>query len=76
MLTFNDKGLLPPNDYPMTLEDIKNSILVKGNGEINWDVDWRHYLVDQLSILVKQLWQVGISEIFIDGSFVEKKPPK
>src|ERR1041384_5574189 len=39
----------------------------------NWDVIWRRQLVDNLGILVRQLWQVGIREIFADGSFVEDK---
>lgn len=30
-------------------------------------------MVDRLEILAKQLWAVGITEIFINGSFVEKK---
>lgn len=38
-----------------------------------WDIDWRRTLVGNLAILVRQLWQVGISEIFVDGSFVEDK---
>lgn len=29
--------------------------------------------MDNLEILVKQLWEVGIKEIFCDGSFVEEK---
>ena len=40
----------------------------------DWDMDHRRYLVDQLSILVDQLWQVGITQIYADGSFVRDKP--
>lgn len=73
---FTDEGLLPPGDYPLTLEDLKASMLVRGpllapNG---WDVTWRRQLVDNLTILVNQLWTVGVSQIFINGSFVEDKP--
>ncbi len=39
----------------------------------NWDAAWPGRLVENLGLLVRQLWQVGISEIFIDGSFVEDK---
>lgn len=38
-----------------------------------WDKEWRSFLVDQLEKMVNQLWAVGVTEIFIDGSFVEKK---
>ena len=29
--------------------------------------------VDNLAVLVRQLWEVGIDRIFVDGSFVEEK---
>ncbi|MFE1244702.1 DUF6932 family protein [Fictibacillus sp. NPDC058756] len=71
---FNKDGLLPPKDYPLTIEQLKESILVQGPGDGEpWDRDWRLHLVDNLEIMVKQLWKIGITEIFIDGSFVENK---
>ena len=74
---FNQDGLLPVGDYSLSLEELRKSKLVLGFGEPrhepNWDASWREMLVDNLSILVKQLWQVGIGEIFVDGSFVENK---
>ncbi|HEV2970517.1 MAG TPA: hypothetical protein VGY55_11045 [Pirellulales bacterium] len=74
---FTDDGLLPPGDYELTLEELASSRLVVGPGDRekypNWDSAWRGRLVENLSILVRQLWQVGISEIFIDGSFAEDK---
>jgi hypothetical protein len=42
-------------------------------GYENWDSEWRAQLVDSLAILVRQLWEVGIDDIYIDGSFVEDK---
>ena len=52
-------------------------MLVDGPADIDayrgWDVPWRSHLVDNLEILVGQLWRVGITEIFIDGSFAEDK---
>ena len=39
----------------------------------NWDADWRAWLVDQLETLTLQLWSVGITEVFADGSFAEEK---
>ena len=51
-------------------------MLVRGQGDAgdsNWDVAWRQRLVQNLGILVRQLWQVGVTEVFVDGSFVEDK---
>jgi len=74
---FNSDGLLPPDDYDMTLVELKDSILVRGpeNREQvpNWDDAWRLWLVEQLEVMAKQLWQIGSDEIFVDGSFVEDK---
>jgi len=38
-----------------------------------WDAAWRGRLVQNLDILIRQLWQLGITEIYVDGSFVEEK---
>jgi hypothetical protein len=73
---FNFDGLLPPGDYEMTLEELKGSMLVVGpDGEeyADWDASWRLLLVENLEVMVGQLWEVGIIEIFVDGSFVEDK---
>jgi hypothetical protein len=72
---FTNEGYLPPADYELTLDLLRSSTLVTGppSGYPNWDRSWRAHLVDNLAILVGQLWQVGISDIFIDGSFVEDK---
>jgi hypothetical protein len=74
MLIFNDNGLLTAQDYPMTLNQIRSSLLVTGPKDgLPWDADKRMLLVDNLEIMVNQLWIVGITEIYIDGSFVEDK---
>lgn len=71
---FNADGLLPPGDYELTLEELKDSMLVRGPPSVrSWDTRWRGLLVRNLDRLVRQLWKVGITEIFIDGSFVEDK---
>ncbi len=72
---FTDDGLLPPGDIEMTLEEIRQSFLVVGPGAgyPSWDSSWRACLVDNLGVLVAQLWQAGVRDIFIDGSFVEDK---
>lgn len=73
-MQFNEHGLLPPGDYPMSFSDLRQSILVNGPNDGNpWDKPWRMHLVDQLEILSTQLWCVGVNDIFIDGSFVEYK---
>ncbi len=70
---FTIEGVLPPGDYAITLDDLCQSFLVTGEHHENWDVQWRQKLVDNLAILIEQLWQVGVERIFIDGSFVEEK---
>ena len=73
---FSRDGLLPPGDYGLTLEELRASWLVGGLGQESyphWDREWRGRLVANLSELVPQLWKVGVTDIFIDGSFVEDK---
>ncbi|MFA7281374.1 MAG: hypothetical protein WC100_14920 [Sterolibacterium sp.] len=74
---FTDDGLLPPGDYTLTVDELASSMLVQGPADLtrypNWDTAWRRQLVDNLGILVGQLHQVGITEIFVDGSFAEDK---
>ena len=72
---FNTDGLLPPGDVALTLDDLRASLLVTGPGPScpYWDADWRRYLVDNLEVMVRQLWHIGIEEVFVDGSFVEDK---
>lgn len=74
---FTVEGLLPPGDYELTLNELRESSLVLGPDGFelsgNWDVDWRRELVHNLEVLVRQLWRAGITEIFVDGSFVEDK---
>ena len=67
--------LLPPRDYPMTISQLRESHLVTGlgNQSRHWDREWRAQLVHNLEVMVVQLWEVGIKEIFVDGSFVENK---
>ena len=43
------------------------------SGRPNWDAAWRARLVKNLETLTTQLWQVGITEVFADGSFAEDK---
>ncbi len=74
---FTTEGLLPAGDYVLTLAELRESMLIHGPESRTeypgWDANWRGILVDNLAILVGQLRQVGIQEIFIDGSFIEDK---
>lgn len=74
---FNEDGMLPAGDYELSLDELRASALVAGPTDRaafpNWDSAWRGELVDNLAVLVRQLWAVGITEIFIDGSFAEDK---
>ncbi len=74
---FDADGLLPPGDYELTLDALRESPLVVGPDDEpappNWDAPWRRHLVDNLAVLVDELCRAGITRIFIDGSFVEDK---
>lgn len=72
---FEQNGLLPVGDYELTLDELKQSHLVTGQftGNTIWEPEWRLKLINNAEVLIKQLWQVDITEIFIDGSFVEDK---
>jgi hypothetical protein len=72
---FTDDGVLPAGDYVLTLDELLASPLVLGWRQgILWDVPWRRLLVKNLAVLLNHLRQVGIGDVFIDGSFVENKP--
>ncbi len=72
---FTEDGVLPVGDWELSFTELCSSFLVKGPGEEypNWDAEWRAELVNRLETLVKQLWQVGIDQVYVDGSFVEDK---
>ncbi len=73
---FDPSGLLAPGTYVATLGLLRTSLLVAGPPAAiaAWDREHRANLVDQLAILVRDLRQVGIDRIFIDGSFCTDKP--
>jgi hypothetical protein len=73
---FSLHGLLPKGDYEVTFEELRESLLVSGpesDQYPRWDNAWRARLVDNLELLTRQLWQVGVTEVFADGSFAEDK---
>jgi hypothetical protein len=74
---FGPDGLLPPGDYEVSFDELRQSPLVLGPPDpaehTAWDAPWRDELVGNLEILTRQLWQAGIREVFADGSFAEDK---
>jgi|GEM_PF-203370 len=74
-LRFDENGRLPPGDYSMNLDELAQSILVTGDEDRDdaWDTKWRLQLVQNLRIMIQQLWDEGITEIYIDGSFATDK---
>lgn len=74
---FTPDGQLPAGDYEVTFAELRQSVLVLGPGDPreypSWDAVWRAKLVDNLETLTRQLWQVGIHEVYADGSFAEDK---
>ena len=68
-------GLLPSGDHHLTIVELRQSYLVTGEGlgVPEWDSAWRAQLVDNLEPFVRQLWQVGVERIFVNGSFVTSK---
>lgn len=77
---FTSDGLLPAGDFTMTIDQLHDSYLVHGPPRLGpgsvreWDALWRSTLVSNLAALAEQLAEVGIPEVFVDGSFVEDKP--
>jgi len=75
--SFQPNGLLPPGDYEVSFDELRESVLTDGprglSEQSSWDSNWRRRLVNNLEILSKQLWQVGVREVYVDGSFAEDK---
>ncbi|MBN1609643.1 MAG: hypothetical protein JW940_23625 [Polyangiaceae bacterium] len=73
---FEPSGLLRPGIFLATLAELRCSLLVQGTVSTGpgWRKKWRLHLVDQLELLVRDLWHVGIDQIFANGSFCTDKP--
>jgi hypothetical protein len=69
--------VLPEGAFALTLGELRTSTLVKGPRPDSpyWGAhrvaDGRRKLADNLEVFVRELWEVGVPEIFIDGSFLE-----
>ncbi len=72
---FTADGLLPPGEYLLSLDELRQSPLVLGPDDPRlcpaWDARWREALVANLAVLVRQLWAVGITEIGRESSRLE-----
>lgn len=73
----DESGCLPPGDDRLTFAELRESVPVLGPGGPaqwpDWDAGWRNRLVDNVEELVRELWHVGVTNVFLDGSFVEDK---
>ena len=74
--TFTAEGLLLPGDYPLTLEQLSSSMLVLGASDRA--TTWDSGLADGSSSGIWACSSISsgrraVSEVFIDGSFVEDK---
>jgi hypothetical protein len=70
---FTAEGLLPAGDYELAVGELFETALAGPHpSSPTWDVVWRETLANRLAKLVEQLWEVGVTSIFIDGSFVER----
>src|SRR5713226_9369420 len=73
---FDADGLLPPGDYEVSFDELRLGLALwaeVAQENTFWDAPWRLLLIKNLEILTRQLWQVGIRDIFADGSFAEDK---
>jgi hypothetical protein len=74
-IAFDTDGLLPVGDHAMRITDLRSSVLVTGppGRDPSWDTAWRAHLVDQLGVLCVHLREVGIMDVYADGSFATDK---
>ena len=72
---FDADGLLPPGDYEVSFQQLRRSVLVARPADRpgTWDSAWRERLVANLEVLTRQLWAVGVQQVYADGSFAEEK---
>ena len=63
---FDEDGLLPTGDYAVSFRELRQSILVAGpaDRQDSWDANWRGNLLENLEVLTRQLWTVGITEVY------------
>lgn len=63
---FNAYGLLPPGFHPAIVEELKR--------KIGFSPKRRSLIEDGLELVTKELVEMGVLELYVDGSFVEQDP--
>ncbi len=73
---FNQHGLLPVGLYTLTTRELLSSHLITGQYSqhgSNWNTAHRITLLHNFIYLARQLWQAGVMDVFMYGSFVDDK---
>lgn len=72
---FTADGTLPPGEHRLALDCLLESVLVLGpsNRHPEWDERRRAFLARNFARLVLQLWEVGVDNVFLVGSFATLK---
>ncbi len=73
MLKFLKNGLLPPGDHEISLAELEQFIRQGPGGGGCWDTAWRLQLLEEFKQRYAQLAAVGITEVYIDGSYATDK---
>lgn len=73
MLKFLKNGLLPAGDHEISLAQLKRLIREGPGGGRDWDTAWRLQLLEEFEQRYHQLASVGITEVYIDGSYATDK---
>ncbi len=63
---FNTYGLLPPGIHPATMGEVEVTLAFSAKR--------RSLIEDGLKPVAKELVKMGVSELYVDGSFVTEKP--
>lgn len=72
-LSWDARGNLPVGDHELTLDGLRSSLLVHGDGSADWDRPGRARLASNFAYLVGHLHRIGIDEVYADGSFATSK---
>lgn len=73
VLMFLKNGLLPAGDHEISLDQLERLIRQGPGGGGSWDTAWRLQLLEEFKQRYEQLAAVGITEVYIDGSYATDK---
>lgn len=73
VLKFLRNGLLPAGDHEISLAELERSMRAGPGGGRSWDTAWRLQLLAEFTQRYRQLAGVGITEVYIDGSYATDK---